>query len=141
MATIASTSFESAVWTSTRCHENSWNERHREGVPVMRAEVHWVPGPWPGRMGIVPRPRGGDWLEDEVRSWRASGLDVVASLLTPEEAAELELQEEEAQSRKEGLEFYALPIPDRGVPPSRADLIKLVDRLERALESGKNVAL
>jgi len=53
----------------------------------------------------------------------------------------LELQEEETQSRKEGLEFYALPIPDRGVPPSRADLIKLVDRLERALESGKNVAV
>src|SRR6476620_5346159 len=106
--------------------------RSREGPLAMRAEVYWVPGPWPGRLGIVPRPRGGGWLEDEVRSWRASGLDVVASLLTPEEAAELELQAEEARAREEGLEFYALPIPDRGVPPSRADLIKLVDRLERA---------
>lgn len=107
----------------------------------MRAEVYWVPGPWPGRLGIVPRPRGGDWLADEVRSWRAAGLDVVTSLLAPEEAAELELQDEEAQSLREGLEFHAFPIPDRGVPRSRMDLIKLVGRLERALESGKNVAV
>jgi protein-tyrosine phosphatase len=108
---------------------------------AMRVEVYWVPGPWPGRLGIVPRPRGGDWLADEVRSWRAAGLDVVTSLLTPEEAAELELQDEEAQSLREGLEFHAFPIPDRGVPRSRVDLTKLVRRLERALESGKNVAV
>lgn len=107
----------------------------------MRAEVYWVPGPWPGCLGIVPRPRGGDWLADEVRSWRAAGLDVVTSLLTPEEATELELQEEEAESRQQGLGFYSFPIPDRGVPRSRMDLIKLVGRLEKALEAGKNVAV
>jgi protein-tyrosine phosphatase len=115
--------------------------RYRERLPEMRAEVYWVSGPWRGRLGIVPRPRGGDWLADEVRSWRASGLDVVTSLLTPDEVAELELQEEETQSREEGLEFYSFPIPDRGVPRSRADLIKLVGSLEKALEAGKNVAV
>jgi protein-tyrosine phosphatase len=114
---------------------------YQERTLAMRAEVYWVSGPWPGRLGIVPRPRGGDWLVDEVRSWRAAGLDVVTSLLTPEEVTELELQEEEAQSREEGLEFYSFPIPDRGVPRSRMDLIKLVGRLEKALESGKNVAV
>jgi protein-tyrosine phosphatase len=108
---------------------------------VRKAEVHWVPGPWPGRLGIVPRPRGGDWLGDEVRSWRASGLDVVTSLLTPEEVAELELQGEAAQSRQEGLEYYSFPIPDYGVPRSRADLAALVSRLEKSLASGKNVAV
>src|SRR3954470_5976872 len=107
----------------------------------MKAEVYWVSGPWPGRLGIVPRPRGGDWLEDEVRSWRASGVDVVASLLTPDEEAELGLQEEEARSREAGLEFHAFPIPDRDVPRSRVGLAKLVSRLERALASGKNVAV
>jgi protein-tyrosine phosphatase len=107
----------------------------------MRAEVYWVSGPWPGRLGIVPRPRGGDWLADEVRSWRAAGLDIVTSLLTPEEATELALQEEEAQSCKEGLGFYTFPIPDRGVPRSRMDLIKLVGQLEKELEMGKNVAV
>lgn len=107
----------------------------------MRAEVYWIPGPWPGRLGILPRPRGGDWLADEVRAWRASGLDVVTSLLTPEEAAELDLQDEAVVSREAGLEFQAFPIPDYGVPPSRTGMADLVSRLEKALESGKNVGV
>lgn len=41
----------------------------------MKPEIHWIPGPWPGRLGILLRPRGGDWLSDEVRMWReATGL-------------------------------------------------------------------
>lgn len=105
------------------------------------ADVYWVPGPWPGRLGVVPRPRGGDWLADEVHAWRASGLDVVTSLLTSDEAAELELQDEEARSREEGLEFLSFPIPDYSVPRSRKDMSELVRRLERALAAGKNVAV
>lgn len=107
----------------------------------MRTEVYWVPGPWPGQLGILPRPRGGDWLEDEVRSWRDSGLDIVTSLLTLDEIPELGLQDEAARSRAEGLEFHAFPIPDRGVPGSRAEMASLLTGLERALKSGKNVAV
>jgi protein-tyrosine phosphatase len=107
----------------------------------MKAEVLWVPGPWPGRLGIVPRPRGGDWLADDVRTWRASGVEVAVSLLTSDEVVEFELQGEEALSRAEGIEFHVFPIPDRGVPRSRGDLAGLVSGLERALESGKNVAV
>ena len=36
----------------------------------MHTELYWIPGPWLGRLAIMPRPRGGDWLEDEIRSWR-----------------------------------------------------------------------
>jgi protein-tyrosine phosphatase len=107
----------------------------------MKTDIFWVPGPWPGHLGILPRPRGGDWLADEVRSWRESGLDVVTSLLTPDEEAEFELQEEAIRSHEEGLEFYPFPVPDYGVPRSRMEFAKVVKRLERALESGKNVAI
>jgi len=107
----------------------------------MKAEIYWVPGPWPGRLGIIPRPRGGDWLAEEARAWRAAGVDVVTSLLTPEEIAELELQDEAARFRAAGLEFHALPIPDLGVPRSRADLAQLVIELEQELAAGKNVAV
>jgi len=107
----------------------------------MRTEVYWVLGPWPGRLGVVPRPRGGDWLADEVRSWRASKIDVVASLLAPDEIAELDLQAEEALARREGLEYYAFPIPDYSVPQSRTELLRFLGPLEEALESGKNVAV
>lgn len=107
----------------------------------MRAEVNWVPGPWPGRLGIVPRPRGGDWLRDDVRSWREAGFGVVASLLTPEEETELGLQLEMPHARGVGLEFHAFPIPDRGVPASRTETDDLIRALKRALESGRSVAL
>jgi protein-tyrosine phosphatase len=80
-------------------------------------------------------------LADEVRSWQAAGLGAVTSLLTPDEVAEFELQDEETQSRSQGLDFYSFPIPDYGVPGSRADLVELVGRLETALESGQNVAI
>jgi protein-tyrosine phosphatase len=104
-------------------------------------DVYWIPGPWRGRLGIVPRPRGGDWLADEIRSWRAAGLNVVTSLLTPGEVSELELQEEGDLARAEGVEFHVLPIPDLGVPGSRADFSKLIGQLEKALRDGKNVAI
>ncbi len=112
-----------------------------KGRPIMKADVYWVPGPWPGRLGILPRPRGGDWLADEVLSWRAAGLDAVVSLLTSAEVAELELQEEEARAREEGIEYHAFPIPDYSVPGSREALAELVRRLEAALEAGKRVAV
>lgn len=107
----------------------------------MKTEVYWVPGPWQGRLGIVPRPRGGDWLQDEVRSWRDAGLGMIVSLLTPEETAELDLREEKALSQNEGIEFCAFPIPDYRVPSSRTDFDRLVKRLEKALASGKNVGI
>ena len=107
----------------------------------MKTEVYWIKGPWPGRLGIVPRPRGGDWLEDEMRSWQDAGLDVVVSLLTAEEASELGLQQEAALARQAGVELRAFPIPDYGVPSSRADFARFLDSLERALASGKNVGI
>lgn len=107
----------------------------------MKPETYWVPGPWSGRLAILPRPRGGDWLRDEVRMWREVGLGVVTSLLTREEEAELELRDEEAIAREQGLGFHAFPIPDRGVPESRRETAELIRVLEKALTSGRNVAI
>lgn len=45
----------------------------------MHLEVDWIAGPWPGQSVIAPHPRGGDWLEDESRSWREMGLDVMSA--------------------------------------------------------------
>ena len=55
----------------------------------MTTKLYWIEGPWPGRLAILPRPRGGEWLEDEVQLWQQSGLDVVLSLLTHEEIAQM----------------------------------------------------
>jgi protein-tyrosine phosphatase len=107
----------------------------------MKTEVYWIAGPWPGRLAIVPRPRGGDWLEDEVRAWRDAGLDVVVSLLTPEESTEFALDQEESWCQVHGIQFHSFPILDRGVPVSQETLADLVSRLEKVLGASKSVAV
>jgi hypothetical protein len=87
----------------------------------MRNELYWVAGPWPGRLALAARPRGGDWLPDELASWKRSGIDSVLSLLTPEEQRDLELLREAGESQKQGLAFSSFPIPDREVPASEAN--------------------
>lgn len=104
-------------------------------------ELYWVKTPWPGRLAIMPRPRCGDWLEDEVAGWRQAGVDVILSLLTPEEVDELGLEEEAALCRRAGLGFESFPIEDRQVPVSRGAARKLVESLAAQLQQGKNLAI
>lgn len=107
----------------------------------MGANVYWIEGPWPGRLAIVPRPRGGDWLEDEVRSWRESGLTEIVSLLTPEEVMEFALDQEEKWCKAYGIRFRSFPIPDRGVPASVDGFAHLVQEVEKAVSAGKKMGL
>ncbi len=107
----------------------------------MAPELFWIPGPWRGRLAISSRPRGGDWLEDEVRAWLRANLDVVVSLLEREEQRELGLEEEGPLVEAAGLRFVSFPIPDLGVPASRTLAAFLVQEFSRDLESGRNVAV
>src|SRR5215469_6441265 len=107
----------------------------------MRMDLHWVDGPWLGRLAISPRPRGGDWLEDEVSAWRVAGIDVVLSLLTPDEEDSLDLKQESTLLRKEGMRFVSYPIPDRQVFASPTELAATLEELNAALASGKNVLI
>lgn len=100
-----------------------------------------IEGPWKGWFAIVPRPRGGEWLEDEVRAWREGGLDVIVSLLTPVEAVELGLTEEANTAQATDLEFLQFPISDYGVPTSTEDALALLEKLDKALREGKNVGI
>lgn len=107
----------------------------------MGAKVFWLAGPWKGRLGIVPRPRGAEWLDEEMRAWSEAGIDVVVSLLEPDEEAELALAGESACASTSDLEFHSFPIPDRGVPTSREAVAQLVDHIISALHAGKSVVL
>jgi len=108
---------------------------------TMRPSVFWIPGPWPGRLAIVLRPRGGDWLDDETRAWREANIDTVVSLLEPSEEADLDLKSEPMSAAASGVEFRSFPIPDRGIPESREDVSELVTQIAAALQVGRNVAV
>ena len=107
----------------------------------MKATVYWIPGPWPGRLGIVPRPRGGDWLKDEIKAWRTAGIDVAVSALTAQEISEFALTQAETQARDLGVLYLSFPIADRQAPVSLPATKQLVQRLESFLIAAKNVAV
>jgi protein-tyrosine phosphatase len=107
----------------------------------MWTELHWVNGPWPGKVALASRPRGGDWLEDEMEAWRRAGIDTVFSLLTSEEEQDLDLKREAQEAKTHGMKFGSLPIPDRQVPTSESELSEALDRLDADLSAGKNVVV
>ncbi len=92
------------------------------------------------RVAIVPRPRGGDWLEDELRAMKQAGVDVLVSMLTPEEQSELGLNEEAELCGKIGLEFRSFPINDREAPASAAETRHAVSELRKELHAGRSIA-
>ena len=88
------------------------------------------------------------WRSQLVRAgetgWKtrcARGLDMIVSLLTPDEVAEFELGGEGQACRKHGVEFVSIPIPDRGVPGSRKAVLTLAYTLVERLATGKHVAV
>lgn len=107
----------------------------------MTPDLFWIPGRWSGKLAVSTRPRGEEWLEDEVAGWRRAGLDVIASFLEEEEAAQLGLNAEREIVESSGLRFLSLPIPDRGVPSSMVHTVELLNEMTSALAAGKNVAL
>lgn len=101
--------------------------------------VFWINPGANGRLAIVPRPRGNEWLADDLSALRRDGIDILVSLLTEPEAAELGLEREPELCTAAGIEFRSLPIPDRGVPASHRDLQALADVLATERLHGKNI--
>lgn len=107
----------------------------------MSTELHWISGPWPGKLAVAARPRGGDWLADEIIRWKRQGVGAVLSLLTPQEERDLDLTEEPGVVRSAGLIFNSFPIPDRQVPSSQSNLASVLDKTNRSLAKGTNLVI
>jgi hypothetical protein len=107
----------------------------------LRAELYWIGDSAGGRLAIMPRPRGGDWLGDEVASWKLAGLDIVVSLLRDDEIAELNLVAQPSLCEELGIVFVRFPIGDRQVPDSPDDFLALVTWLEEQLRGGHRVGV
>jgi protein-tyrosine phosphatase len=107
----------------------------------MTAEVYWVREIEPLKLAIMPRPRGGEWLEDEVAGWKRSGITNVVSLLHRYEIEELSITGEEAFCRASGIEYRSFPIQDRGTPNVAAGFFALVQDLTVLVQNSSGVAV
>jgi protein-tyrosine phosphatase len=102
----------------------------------MKAAPYWVNE----QLAIVPRPRGEDWLDDEMAALREAGINVVVSMLEEDEAVELGLQHEGDAAQRSGVVFVNFPIVDRSVP-DKLKFEQFLERLEGFLKAGKRVGV
>ncbi|MEO8662672.1 MAG: hypothetical protein ABI693_29700, partial [Bryobacteraceae bacterium] len=97
---------------------------------MIGTKLNHVEGPWRGKLALAARPRGGDWLHEEIAEWRKSGVDTIFSLLTAEEEEDLDISRESEEAREQGMTFLSFPIPDRQVPESESRLGRALEDLE-----------
>ena len=101
--------------------------------------VFWINPGANGRLAIVQRPRGGDWLAHDLSVLRRDGIDILVSLLTHAEAAELGLAHESMHCEQAGMEFRSFPVSDHSVPASYRELHALAEALATERRHGKNI--
>src|SRR5438128_2150896 len=102
----------------------------------MQVKIYWIDGLESGRLGIMPRPRGGDWLEDEIQSLKMSSVDAVVSLLEPEEITELDIAEEKSLCDANGISYLSFPIRDRNIPLSKHNALEFARMVANLLQDG-----
>ena len=107
----------------------------------MWTDIHWIETPTSGRLGTMARPRGGDWLSDEIAALKRRSVDVLVSALRDDELLELDLTCEANLCQGAGLTFTSFPIEDRGLPTSAPDLLALAGQLAEHLEQGRAVVI
>ncbi|MGA5817555.1 tyrosine protein phosphatase [Kitasatospora sp. NPDC094028] len=104
----------------------------------MRPALFTIDLPGPGRVSTMARPRGRDWLEDEMAALSGHGVDILVCALTDPELDELGLTGEPQAAAAAGLRFVAIPIPDRTVP-DRAAILPTLHGLAEQLRSGAHI--
>jgi len=93
------------------------------------------------RLAIVPRPRGNDWLEDEIAQMKRAGVDVLVSMLQPEEAADLGLSAEAEMCAAQGITFRSFPIQDRETPQSVTAFANFIEELRVEAHDGRSIVV
>lgn len=105
------------------------------------AVIFRIPITSQGSLAIAPRPRGGDWLEDDIADLARSGVRVLVSMLREDEQHELGLQGEAAACSRCQIEFVPVPVPDLGAPTDGEAFIRAVHGLADRIRTGASIAM
>jgi predicted protein tyrosine phosphatase len=108
---------------------------------MMEAELYTIHLSDGMALSFMPHPRGYDWLPEEMASYHAQGVRVVASLLTEAEIWLSGLMDEMEASAAAGMHFIAFPITDRGVPPFAEPTFTFIQTLAAEVRARNHVAI
>jgi len=100
-----------------------------------------VPVAGGGAVSVVARPHGDESLWSELEEIRATGVDVLVSMLERHELPISGLAHEELAAPAVGLRFFSVPTPDRSPPPSDPVTLALLAELALAVRSRAHVAV
>jgi len=92
-------------------------------------------------LAIVLRPRGDDWLENDLQRIHMAGIQTIVSTIESSEARELGLAEEGRTVERLGMRFISYPLQDSSVPSRREDFTEFVLKLGRRLQSGERIGV
>lgn len=87
------------------------------------------------------RPRGEEWLEDDMLRLKNGGVQTLVSTVEDWEARYLGLAEESAIAERLGIHFISYPMLDRSTPPDREQFRRFVQSIARRIEAGEKVAV
>ena len=104
-------------------------------------EIFWIDGRPDASLAIVLRPRGNDWLEDELKRMKQGGVETLVSMLEELEAESLGLAEERKLAETIGLKFLSYPIPDRTTPADVSSFRQFTAELATRLRAGERVGV
>lgn len=104
----------------------------------MSKDVCWIANTG---LAIVMRPRGDDWLEDDLLRFKNAGIQTIVSTVEEWEARALGLAREAELSESVGLGFISHPMRDRSTPPDREHLARFVKNLASRVESGEKIGV
>ncbi|HVA87476.1 MAG TPA: dual specificity protein phosphatase family protein [Candidatus Saccharimonadales bacterium] len=111
--------------------------RWRQETNLYDVHLYWIDP----TLAIASRPRGGDWLDDEMADLKRQGVHIVVSCLTAPEELELGLTHEEHAASEHGLVFARSRIEDRETPSDSSTFAATIDRLAAERHAGRRVAI
>ncbi len=95
----------------------------------------------PGKLGMMARPKGNDWLKDEVDTLSRFGVNMVVSHLEKEEEYELGLTKEKEICLSSGIDFISYPVADRSIPKNKDSYKDLISVISERLKQGERVII
>ncbi len=109
----------------------------------MISEIYWINDKRIGekKIGTMARPRGNDWLDDEIKWLKIREIDCLVSLLEKSEEWELGLEEEAEICQKHAVEFINFPIKDVTTPKNEAEFISIAQNLATQINQNRKVVI
>ncbi len=103
------------------------------------AEIYWVDATLPGKVGVCERPRGGNFLRDDMHHLRQLGVDVLVSALVDQEVERAWLLPAPEAATLAGIELVRIPTSNLGTP-NLEDVFPLLEQLAARVRDGHGVA-